>query len=126
MFLASQAMGNSGYVLCLSDTGHIKIESDCRPDKEFIAETAVLECAPGVHKYHVGCDDCTDVPLRFDSHAHRPTIQNADTGVFIPYILPQVIFPVECTFTTVRPASLQNVSPLFTSMATLSVTVLLC
>jgi len=126
LFLGGLVLGNSGNVLCVSDGGHIKVESVCQSDPGDFEEVQILEHRSDVYEHHASCDDCTDVPLRFDSHAHRPTTQATNIGASLPDVLPLVTSPAVCPPTSVRACFPQDDTIVCVTQVLLSTTVLRC
>ncbi len=70
LFIYGAVISNSGSVLCIAESGQVKIEQVCQP----WCSDPDVECSEQIAaevRGHEGCSDCTDMPLLLEALARR-------------------------------------------------------
>ena len=62
-FIVGLTIAESGDVLCISDDGHIKIESICQPCCNTTDNVRLLTSSDSRHNHHDDCYNCSDLQL---------------------------------------------------------------
>ena len=82
LFVARLAFGSFGGVLCIADSGHVKVESACRPCIADAANSCIVAQPVTQHEHDNDCASCLDLPLLQDVLSQRPVVRHNSTTLF--------------------------------------------
>ncbi len=79
LFIVGLTFSSFGDILCVSDSGHIKVESICNPCCDETANPCFLNKTDFGHEHHDSCDNCSDLSLESPKILDR--LSNSDFGL---------------------------------------------
>ena len=85
-FIAGIGISSLGDVLCISDNGHIKVESFCNPCCEETTINCQLLAVDIAHEHHDDCSDCDDFSLESPKLLKRDSYQTLNFSIALSHI----------------------------------------
>ncbi len=76
LFIVGLTFSSFGDILCVSDSGHIKVESICNPGCDEIISPCFSNKTDFGHEHHDSCDNCSDMSLEIPKILKR--LSNSD------------------------------------------------
>jgi len=127
LFIAGLSSSSFGDVLCISDNGHVEIESVCTPCCLENANSCFLSKADTAHDHHEGCDNCSDLSLDSPKLRIRNVSPEIDINHNVYLSTPAFGYDNSCTFSDIDLFDVELFPPISDlSSLMISTTIIIC